>query len=329
MRLSGFLLIFALVTSSTSFAAVDAGLLALVPPDAQVASGVHVDSSRVSPFGQFFLSHLQANSGQLQTIVDQTGFDPRSDVTEVLCASNGNQSQPSFLVLARGVFDPAKIRVAAVGKGATVQSYMGFDMILNKDQRRPGGITFLDNTLAVAADLTTLQYAIAHRADASGGQPKVSAALLTNINTASSGNDAWFVSLVPGTNFFPNADVDLGQGAPSQTGGQNIQGATLQSIQQSVGGVHFGDQIAVNFQAVTRSDKDATSLADVVRFLTSMVQMQRQSDPQAAILATALDTMNVQVSGSTVTLALSIPEKDFEMLAQNAPHIRAAHKAHQ
>lgn len=325
MRLPGFLLIFALITSSTAFAAVDAGLLALVPPDAQVASGVHVDTSRVSPFGQFVLAHMQANSAQLQTIIDQTGFDPRNDVIEVLCASNGNHPQPSFLVLARGTFDPVKIEAAAVAKGATTQNYMGFDMILNKDQNHPGGVAFLDNTLAVAADLATLQYAIAHRTDASGGAPKVGAALLTNINTASTGNDAWFVSMVPGTNFFPNAALNLSQGATGQAG-QNMQGATLQSIQQAIGGVHFGDQISVSLQATTLTEKDATSLGDVVRFFASMVQMQRQSNPQAAILATALDSMNLQTSGNTMTLAVSIPEKDFETLAQNAPHRHAAPK---
>lgn len=326
MRLPSFLLAFALITSSTSFAAVDAGLLALVPPDAQVASGVHVDTSKVSPFGQFVLSHMQANSTRLQTLIDQTGFDPRSDVTEVLCASNGTQPQPSFLVLARGTFDPATIEAAAVAKGATIQSYMGFDMILNQDASHPSGVAFLDNTLAVAADMATLQYAIAHRTDASGGAPKVSAALLSSINTASTGNDAWFVSLVPGTNFFPNSAINLGQSATGQSNGQVVQGATLQSIQQSMGGVHFGDQIAVSFQAVTRSDKDAASLADVVRFFASMVQMQRQNSPQAAILATALDSMNLQTTGSTMTLALSIPEKDIETLAQNAPKMHAAPK---
>ncbi len=327
MRLSGLLLTFALVASSTSFAAVDAGLLALIPPDAQVASGVHVDTSRVSPFGQFVLAHMQANSAQLQTIIDQTGFDPRNDVTEVLCASNGNQPQPSFLVLARGTFDPVKIQAAAVAKGATIQNYMGFDMILNQDQTHPGGVAFLGNTVAVAADLSTLQYAIAHSADVSGSAPKVSAALLAGINSASTGNDAWFVSLVPGADFFPNAAVNLGQSATNQAAGQNMQGATLQSIQQSSGGVHFGDQISVSLQAVTRSDKDARSLADVVHFFSSMVQMQRQNNPQAAILATSLDSMNLQTNGNTLTLALSIPEKDFETLAQNAPHMHATHKA--
>ncbi len=329
MRVPCFLLAFAFIASSTSFAAVDAGLLALVPPDAQVASGVHVDTSRVSPFGQFVLSHMQSSSTRLQALIDQTGFDPRSDVTELLCASNGAQPQPSFLVLARGTFDPAKIEAAAVAKGATIQNYMGIDMILNQDASHPSGVAFLDNTLAVAADLTTLQYTIAHRTDASGGTPKVSAALLTSIGTASLGNDAWFVSLVSGANFLPSSAVQLGQGASGasvQGNGQAAQGATLESIQQSIGGVHFGDQIAVSFQAVTRSDKDATSLADVVRFFTSMVQMQRQSNPQAAILATALDSMTLQTSGNTITLALSIAEKDFETLAQTAPRLRPVPK---
>jgi hypothetical protein len=325
--LPGFLLPFAFLAGSTSYAAVDPGLLALVPPDAQVASGVQIDSSRTSPFGQFVLAHMQSNSARLQMLIDQTGFDPRSDVKEVLCASNGVQPQPSFLILARGTFNPAKIEAAAVAKGATIQNYMGFDIIQNQDATHPAGVTFLDNTLAVAADLATVQYAIAHRTDMSGGAPKVSAALLTGITTASTGNDAWFVSLVPGTNFFPNAALNLGESATGQNSGQAVQGATLQSIQQSTGGVHFGDQIAVHFQAVTRSDKDATSLADVVRFFASMVQMERDSNPQAAILANAVDNMNLQTSDNTLSLAVSIPEKDLETLAQNAPKMHRPAKA--
>ena len=95
----------------------------------------------------------------------------------------------------------------------------------------------------------------------------------------------------------------------------------LQSILQSSGSIRLGDTVKLSFEAVTRSDKDAQSLSDVVRFLSSMVQMQRENQPQAALLASALDTMSVNTEGNTMHLSLAVPEKVLEQLVESAPHV--------
>ena len=65
------------------------------------------------------------------------------------------------------------------------------------------------------------------------------------------------------------------------------QAKALQGVLQSSGGVKLGSTIETTFDAVTRSPQDATSFSDVIRFLASMMQMQRQNDPRAGILAAA------------------------------------------
>ncbi len=47
-------------------------------------------------------------------------------------------------------------------------------------------------------------------------------------------------------------------------------------------GVRFGDNVVVTADAVTRSDKDAQALVDVVHFLASMVQSDEEQDPTAS-----------------------------------------------
>jgi hypothetical protein len=312
MRFIVSLLVAGLVSAASAFSAVDAGLLALVPPDAQLVSGVHVSQSRVSPFGQFVISQFKTEPGELQDLVNQTGFDPGKDVSEVLMAFNGMPKEGSGLMLARGNFDLDKIRAAAVAKGATVESYLGTDLIIGGGtglRVRGGAVAILSRSLAVAGDRESVKYAIAHANMAQ--TPALNPALAAKINAISASADAWFVSFVPGSTVLPDV---LHSGSPSPSGG-NAQAAAIQSILQSSGSVRFGDQISLSFQAETRSDKDATSLADVVRFVSSLIQMRRDSDPHLTTLASAFDNMQLSTSGNTMSLALSIPEKDFEELA--------------
>jgi len=302
-----------LVTAASASAAVDAGLLAMVPPDTQLVSGVHVGRSRLSPFGQFVISQIQAHPGELQDLVDQTGFDPRKDVTEVLMTFNGKPKDGGGLVLARGTFDPEKVKAAAVAKGAIVEPYLGTELILGggggaAHGGHQGAVAFLSRTLAVAGEREEVRYAVAH---ANMTRPTgLNPDLLAKINALSGSADAWFVSIVPGTTVLPEA-----LGGSSNNGNGTSQAAAIQSIVESTGSVRFGDEISLSFEAQTRSDKDATSLADVVRFVASLIQMRRDSDPHLGPLATALDNMKLNASGNTMTLAVSMPEKDFEELA--------------
>jgi hypothetical protein len=90
-------------------------------------------------------------------------------------------------------------------------------------------------------------------------------------------------------------------------------------VVQSSGGAKLGSTIDVTFHAITRSPQDANALADVIHFMASMVQMQRQSDRRADLVASSLDTMTVNTAGDEVNFAMSMPEKNLEQIAELAP----------
>jgi len=140
------------------------------------------------------------------------------------------------------------------------------------------------------------------------------ASLQSGIDAVSAGHDAWFVSTTGG-----GFIADRLRGETGHSDEIPQQSKVLDSIAQSSGGIRFGEVIEASFEAVTRSPQDATSLADVIRFATSMVQMQRQNDPRAAILASSLDSMKLQVTGNSVHFAVSMPEGSVEQLADLRP----------
>lgn len=307
-----------LAASFPAPASVDSGLIALVPPGSKMVGAIDFERARNSPFGQFMLGKIKTDDVHFQEFIGQTGFDPRRDLQALVFASSGStadQARSRFAILARGNFDVNHIRTTALAKGAVVQSYQGVDLMVSKSGGQQTGFAFLDGGVAVMGDLLTLQQIVANR-----GVPSVlDAQLQQQISSVGTANDAWFVSEMSGS-FLANQ--------LSQQTKQNMQHAqALQSILGASGGILFGDPVQLSFDATTRSPKDATSLADVIRFAASMIQMQRQNDPRADILASALDNMGLTTDGDSMHLSISLSEKNLEQIAEAAPKA-AVHSRH-
>jgi hypothetical protein len=245
--------------------------------------------------------------------MQETGFDPRRDLQDVLFASLGSSGPdaPSrFVILARGNFDPARLEAAAKAKGATLQSYQGVDVVVNGSHgRQQSGFAFPEVGVAVMADLTTLHQIIGNLATPTTLDP----GMAQLIGQVGPNHDAWFVSMVPGFQFAKHLAVQNDQYHSMP------QARALEGVQESSGGVRFGDTVELSLDAVARSPQDATALADVIRLLASTVQMQRQSDARAGILAGALDNMTLTASGDDLHVAISLPEKSLEQLASLGP----------
>jgi hypothetical protein len=298
--------------SVSAIASIDDGLLGLVPGGAEVITSIDVERARSSDFGQYMLSRVHTEDQNFEQFVQQTGFDPRRDLQQIVFAGSPNPgaNEHSFAIVARGNFDTARLEAAAKAKGAVVENYEGVDLILGKSSNQRTGFVFPDVGIAVMADAATLRQIIANRAIPS----TLDAELLREISQVGPNNDVWFVSTVPGAVFANHL---------AQHAKQNAR--ALQSVLESSGGITFGSTVDLSFDAITRSAQDATSLADVVRFFASMVQMQRQNDPRAAIFASALDNMKLASSGNAMHVSLSMPEKSLEQLAELGPgpgHIR-------
>lgn len=299
------------------FGAVDPALLALIPPGAKLVAGVRLDQARSSEFGQHVLNRMNTEDERFQQLIEQTGFDPRHDLDELVFATSGpgsDKSQPQFVILARGTFDQSRIEAKVKAKGGAIQSYEGVHLIVDGPKNRHGGaFAFLDGGIAVMADQATLRQIIAGRANPTA----LDSVLQDLVMKASADNDAWFASSVPGSYLARHMEQETKQ--PMQ------QAQALQSILQSSGGVHFGEVVQFSFDASTRSPQDAVSLADVLRLGGSMVQMQRQSDPRAAIVASVVDKMTITNNGPTLHAIFSLTEKNLEELvaAEHKPGLAA------
>jgi hypothetical protein len=291
--------------------AADSTLLKAVMPDAQVVAGLQVNSAKSSPFGQYVLSHLSVNDTKLEEFTAETGFDPRNDVTEIVIASNWKPNTPDnrWIVSAHGTFNIAKITSVAVSNGGVLAPYQGVSVVTHpaaSNLQLATGIAFIDSSTALVGDITSVEAAIGRIKSNTG--PDVS--ILTKAQAASSGEDFWFVTLVPLSNFsssIPN---------PNLSGA--MQGNLLGAINQASGGIRFGDTVTISAEAVTRSEKDAQALVDVVKFFASLVQLNRQNNPAAGQVATLLDTLQTSTSGNVTSISLAVPEQQLEQLLNSA-----------
>jgi hypothetical protein len=301
-------------------ASVDPDLLALVPANTQTIAGLDAARARSSSFGQYLLSRANSEDEGLRKFIDETGFDPRHDLQSAIFASAGSHTKGSNdgVVLVRGYFDVPRIEAAARAKGAKIRNWSGVDAIVSNDSNDHGAVAFLRSNIAVLGNPAAVQSVLAGRTAPSVLDPN----LQHQIDKVAADSDAWFVSLSMQPFLENHIDHDPPTSDGTGTHGNGSahpavpfdQAKVLRSITGSSAGVRFGDLIEVVFDAQTRSPQDATSLTDVVRFFSSMLQMQRGQDPRAGILASAFDNMSLNAAGNQVHLAFSLSEKDAEKL---------------
>ncbi len=298
-----------------SLASVDPALLALVPQGMSLVTGLDADQARSSSFGQYILNRVRNEDPHFEQFVTETGFDPRRDLQSFVSAgSGGGKGNGHFVVLARGVFDETRMKAAVKAHGATVESYEGTDLFVNaKTSTQATGFAFLDSATAVLADTVTLKQVL----DGRNIAPAVEPALQGRMKQANEADDVWYVSSLPGSVLASKLRRETG--APD-TGNS----AALRGVVQSSGGIRFGDLVQFSFDALTRSPQDATSLTDLLRFLSSAAQMQRDSDPRMAILASSLDSMSLEKNDRSVHAGLSLTEGNLEQLMNSRPRAEAS-----
>ncbi len=305
---------------STAMAGADSSLLGLVMPDAKVVTGIQVSQSQASPFGQYILSQMQlgANFDKLATAI---GFDPRRDLQEIVAAaadvqgpSQSSEQMQTGLILARGAFQPARIVAVASLAGAAASTNKGFEILSNSSGTgKNNGVVFLDSSTVATGDMPSLRALIDRRVSGS----VFSGPLAQKAYAASATNDAWFATATPSA-FLAGKLPGLNSGG-SSAGGLNPV-TLLQSVIATSGGIKFASSgVTASVEAVTNTSQDAQALADVLRFLTSMVQMNRNSNPGGSKVASLADSATFTATGPVMHLTVSLPEQQLEQLLMPAP----------
>jgi hypothetical protein len=323
---------FALILGSCLAAALPAAdqqLVNMIMPDAKIVGGINVDSARNSPFGTFLLNHISASDPAFQQFVKASGFNPTTDLREILVASLADttaapaktsvpaktaapgavqvapQVAHTGLILARGTFKVDKISALAKADGKqTVESYHGATLISDPKNATASAMAFIGTDIVVAGDTASVKAAIDRRSR----NNVLDTEITTKVNALSSSQDAWAVSIAPLSSMSGagSADASL-QGA--------LNGDLFKKIRQTSGGVKFGTQIEFSTEMVAMDEKNATALGDVVRFLAGMVSMNAGSPKGAPpAIVSLLKSLTVQTQGNIVSLNLSAPEDQVETL---------------
>lgn len=296
--------IFAFFVLTGLMCAADPGLMNLLMPNAKAVAGINVGQAKTTPFGQFLLARMSVENH----LTAKTGFDPRTDLQEVLIGIAGPSPEQS-LVLARGTFNTQVIFAAAQAAGGTLESYNGIPILTGKDDSVTHAFAFLGTSIAIAGDLGTVQAAIDRR---TASATAIDPALATQIAQLSDSLDAWSISTVP-------LSTLANQKLPGQQLNTFLSSDLLKSILQTSGGVKFGQTVQFSGQAVADTSQNATALADVVRFLGNMAQANAPAAAAAAI-ASLMQSLSVQTDGNTINLAAALPELQLENLVRAHAH---------
>ena len=316
---------FALILGSflaQSVPAADQQLVNMVMPDAKIIAGINVDAARNSPLGTFLLSQVPTSSAEFQKFVQATGFNPRTDLQEILVATTGAPAAPADgaalaasgkmsmhalrgLILARGNFNVEKLsNLATLDGKQSVQMYNGATLITDPKDAKATAAAFIGSNIVVAGDLASVKAAVDRRSQTNSLDPQ----LTTKVNSLSASEDAWAVSIAPfsSLNAGPATDPSL-QGA--------LNGDLFKKITTTSGGVKFGAQIQLSTEFVALDEKNATSLGDVVKFLAGMAAMNSGSAKgMPPVMGTLLQSLNVQTEGNVVNITISAPEDQIEGL---------------
>jgi hypothetical protein len=287
-------------------AAADPALLRLAPPDSRFYSGIEVAQSLRTPFGQYVLSQMEPDDGDLRKMLSEAGIDIRRDVSDILIATAGDSENPKSLIIARGQFHPERFIAAAIARGATAADWHAVQVVTLKGEKADGAIAFLDPAVALVGDPETVRAAI----DRSGASSSLSPELQAGVSELTATYDAWFLSTGPPGDFFAGklADENLGDAVHS-----NLLAAVLQAS----GGLKFEpDGVRFSGVATVRSEKDATSLRDVVRFMAGLVQTSK------APKTTLADSLQATADGKIVRLSLAMPEPAVERLFLKTPGLK-------
>ena len=275
--------------------ALDASMWNLVMPDAKLMIGMDVTRVVTSPLGQKFLGQLNLESSDFRKFMDSTGFDPRRDLREVLVASVGGEAGAGSVVIVRGVFDETKISALLSVQGhAAPDSYQGVKILSSgKDN---GAVGFLSNSMLVAGSLDEVKAAI----DRLRSAARLNPALVARMQSSASRYEAWLISTASPSSF---ASI------PGPNPGNMMRADLFQAVESFSGGLRLnGDNIDLDAEAVTRSEKDATALVDVFKFL---VQMVGSNQPPESPLGKMFDSLKSSVDGRTARLSFSAPGSEI------------------
>ena len=278
--------------------------LQYVPADAAVVAYANVRDVMNSQFRQRFKS-LEPSQSNKNEFEEKTGVNLETDVDSVTAAvmpKDGMANNPagSFLILAKGRYQPSRLEALALEHGAQVTDYQGKRLIMTNESHTDIGAKeqmafgFLDADVVAFGSVTSVKASIDAKA--------------SNHNIVSNNDMMKLVNEIDNANAWAVGRFDAiaaKAGLPTEIASQ------MPAITWFSAAGHINGGLSGQFKAETKDEATAKNLRDLLGGFLAMARMQAANKPGMQQLA---DSLVLSGEGNNVALAFSIPTEVLDML---------------
>lgn len=279
--------------------------LQYVPADAAVVAYANVRDVMNSQFRQRF-REMEPSADDKNEFEEKTGLNFEEDIDSVVAAvmpkdNLSERPQDSFLILARGRYEAARLEALALEHGAEVSEYQGKRLITHRDTNAAGeptgndmAVGFVEPDMVAFGSLQTVQAAIdAHR---------------ENRNVVSNNDMMKLVNEIENANAWAVGRFDA---IASKAGLPGELQAQMPQISWFSAAGHINGGVSGSFKAEAKDEASAQNLRDVLRGFLAMAKMQASNKPGMQQL---VDSLVLSGEGKTVALAFTIPTEVLDII---------------
>ena len=218
------------------------------------------------------------------------------------------KASPSKGVL-RGNFDPSRISALIKNMGmGTPLMYQGQEIFTTQNAKDNTGFAIVDKNTAVLGNIGSVKSALDRRRSSS----TIDAKTLAKVQQLSKANDVWLMTTMS------MSDIAGHMPGPPQAGAM-MKGDAMKGIQQAAAGLKFTpSDVRISAEATASNAKDAGALADVVRFVSGMLQLNRDN-AEVSDFAAILDSLQIKTEGNIFRLNITVPQDQMEQLWKETP----------
>lgn len=277
--------------------------LEYVPADAAVVAYANVREVMNSDLRKRF-TEMEPSQDHKNEFEEKTGLNFEQDIDTVVAAvmpkgNLANKPQESFLILARGRFEAARLEALALEHGATVADYQGKRLITHHEDNKDGtsddmAVGFVEADLIAFGSLNSVKASIDGRRENRNIVGNIEMMrLVSELDNA----NAWAVG---------RFDAIAGQsGLPTEIAAQ------MPAITWFSAAGHINGGVSGVLKAETKDEASAQNLRDVLKGLLALAKMQAGTKPGMQQMA---DSLMLSGEGNNVALSFSVPSEVLDVL---------------
>jgi len=278
--------------------------LEYVPADAAVVAYANVREVMNSELRKRF-TEMEPSQEHKNEFEEKTGLNFEQDIDTVVAAmmpkaAATGHPDGSFLILARGRFEAARLEALALEHGASVEDYQGKRLITHRDTDRDDkpepdmAVAFVEADLIAFGNTASVKASIDARRE--------------NRNVVGNIEMMRLVSELDNANTWAVGRFDAIAG---QTGLPTEIASQMPAIAWFSAAGHINGGVSGVLKAETKDEAAAQNLRDVLKGLVALAKMQAGNKPGMQQLA---DSLVLTGEGKNVALSFSVPSEVLDVL---------------